>query len=125
MRRLEWLDEAKRPSRRRLASLDERDKAGQVSAQLAHCMLAVNAFRDVDAMGSWNICRWNLTKNGFLQPPYRENDKVANVRYTGKGSQSWMKHAQERRPLGRGISGSPPSKFAKFRKLFKTIEREV
>src|SRR3990172_7314116 len=127
VRRLEWLDEAKRPSRRRLAALDERgvDKAGQVNAQLAHCMLAVNAFRDVDAMGAWNICRWNLTKNGFLQPPYRENDKASNVRATQKGVRRAVQHAWERRPLGGGIPGSPPSKYAKFRKLFKVIEREV
>lgn len=129
MRRLGWLDEAKRPSRRRLGHLDERtltkDKAGQVNAQLAHCMLAVTTYRDVDTMGAWNICRWNLTKNGFLKGPYIENDKLANVQYTQKGTQRTMQHAFERFPLGGGIPGSPPSKFAKFRKLFKGIEKEV
>lgn len=101
------------------------DKAGMVNAQLAHCMLAVTTYRDVDTMGAWNICRWNLTKNGFLHPPYRENDKVANVRYTQKGTRRVLQHAQERFPLGGGIPGSPPAKFAKFRKLFREIEKRV
>lgn len=100
-------------------------KTSKVNAQLAHCMLALNRKRGKDAMASWNICRWSLTKFGYLKPPYRENGKVDSVMATQKGSRRAMQHAMEKKPLGGGIPGSPGAKYASFKDLFRDIEPTV
>lgn len=101
------------------------DKAGQVNAQLAHCMLALKNKRGKSTRGSWNICRASLTKHGYLKGPYREAGKLSDVKPTQKGVRRAMQHAFEKRPLNGGIKGTPAEKFKKFRKMFKDIEPTV
>lgn len=101
------------------------DKAGQINAQLAHCILAVHFKRKKSVRGAWNICRWSLTKHGYMKPPYREDGKVADVKPTQKGSKRAMQHAMEKHPLNGGIKGSPPEKFQKFKNIFREIEPTV
>jgi len=101
------------------------DKAGQVNAQLAHCVLALNKKRGKSVRGAWNICRSSLTKHGYLKGPYREGGKLDSVKPTQKGVRRAMQHAFEKRPLGGGIKGTPPSKFSQFRSVFREIEPEV
>jgi len=101
------------------------DKAGQINAQLAHCILAVQVKRKKSVRGAWNICRASLTKHGYLKGPYREDGKVKDVKPTQKGARRAMQHANEKQPLNGGIPGSPPSKFQKFRRIFKDIEPTV
>ena len=104
---------------------DTTDKAGKINAQLAHCILALHYKRGKDVRGSWNICRASLTKHGYLKGPYKETGKVSDVRPTQKGVRRAMQHAFEKKPLGGGISGSPPEKYAKFKNIFREIEPTV
>lgn len=104
---------------------DATDKAGKINAQLAHCILAVHVKRKKSVRGAWNICRASLTKHGYLKGPYREDGKVKDVKPTQKGARRAMQHANEKQPLNGGIPGSPPSKFQKFRRIFKDIEPTV
>lgn len=101
------------------------DRANQVNAQVAHCMLALHYKRGKDVRGSWNICRASLTKHGYLKGPYRETGGLDTVKATQKGTRRAMQHAMEKHPLNGGIKGSPAEKFNKFRNLFRQIEPTV
>lgn len=98
---------------------------GQVGAQLAHCVLAVHKKRRKSPLAAWNICRWSLTRLGYLKGPYKEDDLALPVKMTPRGVRRSMQHAQEKRPLGGGISGSPQSKYAKFRVVFGKAASEL
>jgi len=99
--------------------------ADQVPTQVAHCMLALKN-KGKDAKAAWNICRWSLTKHGYLKGPYRVNTKLPKaVRQTSKGSRRTFQHSNEKKPLGGGIRGKPEEKYAKFKKMFRDIEAEV
>lgn len=101
------------------------DKAGQINAQLAHCILALHFKRNKSVRGAWNICRASLTKTGYMKPPYREGGKLDSVKPTQKGAKRAMQHATEKHPLNGGIRGTPDEKFKKFRNLFRQIEPTV
>lgn len=100
-------------------------KGGQINAQLAHCILALHFKRSKDVRASWNICRWSLTRFGYLKGPYREAGKVKDLKVTQKGSRRAMQHSFEKSPLNGGIQGDPAAKYAKFQNLFKSIEPTV
>jgi hypothetical protein len=100
----------------------KKSKADLVPAQLRHCMLAVakkkNGRTKKGALAAWNICRWHLTKYGYMKKPYRKNAKVrkSNLRMTQKGSRANMRHAMEK-----GVK----KKNKRFRTLFKKLEKQV
>lgn len=102
-------------------------KVDKVNAQLAHCMLALKHKRGKSAKAAWNICRWSLTRHGYLKPPYKEGGKIKDgaAKPTQKGVRRAMQHAREKHPLGGGIKGSPHEKYQKFKKMFKSIEKKV
>jgi hypothetical protein len=116
---------AKRLAKKALNVSKPKSSAPQVNAQLAHCMLALHVKRGKDPRASWNICRASLTKYGYLKGPYREGGKLDTVKPTQRGTRRAMQHANEKHPLGGGISGTPAAKYAKFQKMFRIIEPEV
>ena len=103
-------------------------KVDQVSAQLQHCVLAVRGTgpskkraggkrqKKYDTRAAWNICRWSLTRHGYLKPPYKKNAKLSSTRQTQKGSRRTMKHAMEK---------EGPAKYKRFKDLFRQIEPTV
>jgi hypothetical protein len=101
-------------------------KVDQVPAQLMHCVNAVKDGKPSSKGGkpgkkhsvraAWNICRWSLTRNGYLKPPYKKNAKLTSIRQTQKGSRRTMKHAME--PEG-------GAKYKRFKDLFRDIEPTV
>lgn len=101
-------------------------KVDQVPAQLAHCVVAVKDGRPSTPGGkrrpkksvraAWNICRWSLTRYGYLKPPYKKNAQLKNVRPTQKGVRRTMKHAMEK---------DGPAKYKRFKDLFRDIEPTV
>jgi hypothetical protein len=98
----------------------------KVPAQLAHCVLAVRGGqpgharrrrrKKYDTRAAWNICRWSLTRYGYLKPPYKIGAKLKNVRQTQKGARASMKHAMEK---------EAPGKYKRFGQLFRQIEPDV
>lgn len=101
-------------------------KVDRVPAQLMHCVNAVKDGRPSSPGGkrrpkksvraAWNICRWSLTRYGYLKPPYKKNAKLQNVRNTQKGQRATMKHAME---------PEAPAKYKRFKDLFREIEPTV
>lgn len=101
-------------------------KADKVPAQLSHCMLALKHKRGKSVRASWNICRWSLTKHGYLKGPYKKDGKIPEAtKQTAKGTRRTFQHAGEKKPLGGGVTGSPSSKYNRFVKMFKAIEKTV
>lgn len=101
-------------------------KVDQVPAQLMHCVNAVKDGRPSTPGGkkrpkksvraAWNICRWSLTRNRYLKPPYKKNAKLSSLRQTQKGVRATMKHAMEK---------EAPAKYKRFKDLFRDIEPTV
>lgn len=106
---------------------DGNKKVDQVGAQLAHCMLALRYKRRKSTMGAWNICRWSLSKHGYLKKAYSEKDTIEKgaTKQTQKGVRRSMQHAMEKGPLGGGIKGGGARKYDKFSRMFKAIEKDV
>lgn len=97
-----------------------------VPAQLRHCMLALKHKRGKSEKAAWNICRWSLTRYGYLKGPYRVNTKLPKAtKQTSKGVRRTMQHAMEKGPLNKGISGTGATKARKFAKMFKKLEPDV
>lgn len=100
--------------------------AGQVPAQIRHCMLALKYKRKKSTKAAWNICRWAMTKYGYLKGPYRINTKLPKAtKQTQKGVRRSFQHGMEKGPLNKGIPGTGTTKARKFDKMFKEIEKEV
>lgn len=104
------------------------EPSDKVGAQLAHCVLAVKGQRQktkkgkkprkkISTRGAWNICRWSLTRHGYLKPPYKINQQLKNLKLTQKGARANTKHAM--------TEPDAPEKYAKFKKLFREIEADV
>lgn len=100
-------------------------KVDKIPAQLAHCMLAIRFKRKKSTRAAWNICRWSLTRNGYMKPPYSENGKIRNVKQTQKGARRSMSHAMEKGPLNGGVKGTAANKYMKFQRMFKAISKTV
>jgi hypothetical protein len=105
----------------RPGGLKGKAKVDQVPAQLQHCVLAVRGGRGrsgkkKSTRAAWNICRWALTRHGYMKPPYKKNAKLGSIRQTQKGSRATMRHAMEK---------DGPSKYKRFRDLFREIEPTV
>ncbi len=97
-----------------------------VPAQIRHCMLALKHKRGKSEKAAWNICRWAMTKYGYLKGPYRVNTKLPKAtRQTQKGVRRSFQHGMEKGPLNKGIPGTGITKARKFDKLFKKIEKDV
>jgi hypothetical protein len=97
-----------------------------VGAQLRHCMLALKYKRKKSTKAAWNICRWSLTKYGYMKGPYRVNTKLPKAtKMTSKGVRRSFQHGMEKGPLNKGIPGTGATKARKFDKLFKSIEKDV
>lgn len=97
-----------------------------VPSQIAHCMMAVHLKRGKSKRAAWNICRWAMTKYGYLKGPYRINDKLPKTTApTAKGARRNFQHGMEKGPLNRGVKGNGPSKFKKFLRLFKDLEPKI
>ncbi len=92
-------------------------KSDKVGAQLRHCMVAVakkyGGGKD-GAKAAWNICRWSLTKYGYMKKAYRKDAKPtpSRLRVTQKGSRANMRHAME---------PGTDKKNKKFKALFKYV----
>lgn len=98
----------------------------QVPAQIAHCMMAVHVKGKKSKAAAWNICRWAMTKYGYLKGPYRVNTKMPKaVIQTGKGTRRSFQHGTEKKPLNGGLPGNGTSKFRKFVRLFKSLEPKL
>jgi len=95
-------------------------KVDRVPAQLAHCIVAVkdgkNGGKKKSVRAAWNICRWAMTRNGYLKPPYKKGGQVSSIRQTQKGARRTMKHAMEK---------EAPAKYKRFKDLFRDIEKTV
>jgi hypothetical protein len=95
----------------------------QIPAQIAHCMMAVHTKRGKSKEAAWNICRWAMTKYGYLKGPYRRNTKLPKaIKQTPKGTRRSFQHGMEKRPLGGGLPGTGISKYNRFIKMFKDVE---
>jgi hypothetical protein len=94
-----------------------------IPAQIAHCMMALHVKRKKSRNAAWNICRWAMTKHGYLKGPYRVNTKLPKaVTQTGKGTKRSFQHGMEKAPLDGGVAGTGTTKFKKFVTMFKTLE---
>ena len=95
-----------------------RGKGGKTKAQMtpvvvSHCVVAVRK-KGKSTREAWDICRAQLTKQGYLKPPYKTNAKLPDgVRPTQKGVRRGMKHAMEK---------DAPEKFQKFSRALRGIE---
>jgi len=88
-------------------------KAQMVPAMVSHCVLRVKE-KGKDTKEAWRICRAQLTKQGYMKPPYKTNAKLPDdVRPTQKGVRRGMKHAMEK---------DAPEKFKKFKDALRGIE---
>lgn len=97
-----------------------------VPAQIAHCMMAVHVKRGKSKEAAWNICRWAMTKYGYLKGPYRRNGKMPKTtKQTQKGVTRSFQHGMEKAPLNGGLKGNGPSKFKKFKAMFKDLEPKM
>ncbi|MBW2169146.1 MAG: hypothetical protein JRG69_07795 [Deltaproteobacteria bacterium] len=91
-------------------------KAQMVPATVSHCVLAVKK-KGKGTGEAWNICRAQLTKQGYLKGPYKTNAKLPDdVRPTSKGVRRGMKHAMEK---------DAPEKFNKFKDALRGIETRL
>ena len=102
---------------------DKGDALGQVPAQLAHCMMAVHVKRGKTKKAAWNICRWSLHKHGYHKNYVK--DARMPVKQTQKGVRRSFQHGSEKKPLNGGVPGDHKSKFRKFKKMFKSIEKDI
>jgi hypothetical protein len=94
-----------------------------IPAQIAHCMMAVHTKRGKSKEAAWNICRWAMTKYGYLAGPYRKNTKLPKAtKQTQKGVRRSFQHGMEKKPLGGGLPGTGISKYNRFIKMFKDTE---
>lgn len=99
---------------------------GSIPAQIAHCMMALHVKRRKSKTAAWNICRWAMTKHGYLDGPYRINTKLPKaVKQTSKGTRRSFQHGMEKGPLGGGVSGSGATKFKRFVTMFRTLEPKI
>lgn len=97
----------------------------QIPAQIAHCMMAVHKKRKKSKEAAWNICRWAMTKYGYLKGPYRRNTKLPKaVKQTPKGVRRSFQHGMEKHPLNGGLPGTGITKYYKFKKMFKDMEND-
>lgn len=127
------LDRLARKQQAKKAAADaEREKAGKppglkdVPAQIAHCMMALHVKRGKSKEAAWNICRWAMTKHGYLKGPYRKNGKLPKTTEpTGKGARRNMQHSMEKGPLGKGVSGNGSAKFNRFTRMFRDLEPKM
>lgn len=88
-------------------------KAQMVPVMVSHCVLAVKK-KGKSTGEAWNICRAQLTKQGYLKGPYKTAGKLPDdVRPTQKGVRRGMKHAMEK---------DAPDKFKKFSRALRDIE---
>lgn len=126
-------NKAKRLARAEMVKKADQEKArvkaekppglDQVPAQIAHCMMALHVKRGKSKEAAWNICRWAMTKYGYLKGPYRKNTKLPKATVqTGKGSTRSFQHGMEKGPLNRGVPGTGTSKFKKFTRMFRDLE---
>jgi hypothetical protein len=96
-----------------------------IPAQIAHCMMAVHKKRGKSKEAAWNICRWAMTKYGYLKGPYRRSTKLQKaVKQTPKGVRRSFQHGMEKHPLGGGLPGTGVSKYNRFIKMFKDVEND-
>lgn len=98
-----------------------------IPAQIAHCMMALHVKRGKSKEAAWNICRWSMTKHGYLKGPYRKNTKLprATAQQTAKGSRRSFQHGMEKGPLGGGVKGNGTAKFKRFMRMFKRLEPSI
>jgi len=91
-------------------------KAQMVPAVVSHCVLRVKK-KGHSTSQAWNICRSQLTKQGYLKPPYKGGAKLPDAaRPTQKGVRRGMKHAMEK---------DAPEKFNKFKDALRDIETRL
>lgn len=91
-------------------------KAQMVPVMVSHCVMAVKK-KGKSTGEAWNICRAQLTKQGFMKPPYKTAAKLPDdVRPTQKGVRRGMKHAMEK---------DAPEKFNKFKDALRDIETRL
>lgn len=129
----------KKPYKAPTAKEKPADRDKNVGALIRHCMVALarekknkfGGFTSQGAHAAWNVCRWAMTKYGFMKGPYRKDAEPTadTMKMTQKGSQRDMKHAQ-----GRGPRHKTPEQIAKakkelplkqrlFKRLFKYIDK--
>lgn len=96
---------------------------GSVPAQLAHCMMALHKKRGKSKKASWNICRWSLHKHGYHKN-YVKNGRLP-VKQTQKGVRRSFQHGSEKGPLNGGVPGDHKTKFKKFMRMFKSLEKDI
>lgn len=116
------------------------DRAKNVGALIRHCMVALarekknkfGGFTSKGAKAAWNVCRWAMTKYGFMKGPYRKDapPTKANTKMTQKGSKRNMKHAQgacpryQNTPERKALAKKElPLKQRLFKRLFKYIDK--
>lgn len=88
-------------------------KAQMVPVMVSHCVMAVRK-KGKSTKEAWNICRAQLTKQGYVKPPYKTGAKLPDgVRPSQKGVRRGMKHAMEK---------DAPEKFQKFSRALRDIE---
>lgn len=105
---------------------DEKPSLKSVPAQLAHCMMAVHVKRGKSKRAAWNICRWSLSRYGYLKGPYNINSRMPKATVqTAKGAKRSFQHGMEKKPLNRGVAGNGRSKFKKFVKMFGDLEPKI
>lgn len=101
--------------------LEQGGKADSVPSQLRHCMVAVAKKQgggERGARAAWNICRWHLTRSGYMKKPYRRDAKAtpSRLKMTQKGVRASMKHSKE---------PDVDKKNKEFHRLFRSIEKYV
>jgi len=97
-----------------------------IPAQIAHCMMAVHVKGKKSKQAAWKICRWAMTKNGYLDGPYRANTKMPKaVKQTAKGTRRSFQHGMEKGPLNGGLPGNGVAKFKKFVSMFRALEPQI
>jgi len=101
-----------------LSEILDKAKTDRVGSQLRHCMVAVAKKKNGDAKAAWNICRWNLTRYGYMKKPYRKDAKAtpSRLRLTRKGSRANMRHSSE---------PDVDKKNREFKKLMKKLDKDV
>jgi hypothetical protein len=108
------------------SGVEKKQGLNTIPAQIAHCMMALHVKRKKSKEAAWNICRWAMTKYGYLSGPYRVNTKMPKaVKQTGKGSRRSFQHGMEKKPLNGGVPGNGGTKFARFVTMFKTLEPKI
>ena len=98
-----------------ISELLEQEKGKKLPSTVKHCVVAVMK-KGKKVRDAWNICRAQLTKQGYLKPPYKIHGKVDDVRMSQKGTRRSMRHSMER---------DGPQKNKEFSKAFRKIEPTV